>query len=362
MKTIYNLDSVRAFAILTIIFSHAANWVPQIWSPQTPAIIPLVLYAGQFGVELFFALSGYLIGKSFLSEYSRNGKVNIAYFLTKRGTRIVPPYLIMFIIYFLGAHFLEGDKLSVEYIFLIQNYLYKMPYFFASWALCIEAHFYIILPFLYIFLSKFIFKHGKILSLITLAIIFLIPLTFRAISLANVTAPMPWGFYLTATHLHYDAIAYGVLAAYISHKNFSFLNKINGFTTFFSCILLVISAVTIHLANYKFEYEFAPALIGILSAATILCLAEGPQYKISRNNIVKLLAKTSFSIYLAHGIALHIASSGLAYLGFLNIGLPRFILLLAVSVSSGLLFYGLIEKPLNSKRDLILINFHPSKT
>lgn len=362
MKNISNLDSVRAFGILTIIFSHAANWVPQIWTPQTPAIIPLVLYAGQFGVELFFALSGYLIGKSFLSEYSRNGTVNIAYFLTKRGTRIVPPYLIMFIIYFLGAHVLEGDKFSFEYIFLIQNYLYKMPYFFASWALCIEAHFYIILPFLYIFLDRYIFKHGNILSSITLLIIFLIPLVFRAISLTGVTPPIPWGFYLTATHLHYDAIAYGVLAAYISHKNLSFLSKINGFTTLVACILLVVSAVSIHLASYKFEYEFAPAILGFLSAVTILCLAEGQQYKFSRNNIVKLLAKTSFSIYLAHGISLHIASSGLAYLGFLNSGLPRFMLLLAVSIASGLLFYGLIEKPLNSKRDLILINFHPSKT
>ena len=94
-------------------------------------------------------MSGYLIGRSFLNEYFKHGSVNIAYFLTKRATRIVPAYLIILIVYSLGSYFLEGEKFRAEYIFLIQNYLYRMPYFFASWALCIEAHFYIILPFLY---------------------------------------------------------------------------------------------------------------------------------------------------------------------------------------------------------------------
>ncbi|MEB3208089.1 MAG: acyltransferase [Synechococcus sp.] len=356
MKTISNLDSVRAFAILTIVLSHVSNWVP-----QTPPNIAFVLYAGQFGVELFFALSGYLIGRSFLNEYFKHRSVNIAHFLAKRATRIVPPYLIILIPYSLGSYFLEGEKFRTEYFFLIQNYLYKIPYFFASWALCIEAHFYIILPFLYLFLDRFIFKLGKPLSIIIVAIICLSPLIGRAVVLDNVVAPMPWGFYLTATHLHYDAIAYGVLAAYISHKRFSILNKLNGITTLFACVLLAVSAISIHLPKYQLEYEFAPAIVGLLSAMAILCLAEGPQYNFSSNSVVKLLAKTSFAIYLAHGIALHAVNAGLKYLVFLDSTPLRFLLMTTASIASGLLFYGLVEKPLNTKRDVLLAKFFPIK-
>ena len=356
MKIISNLDSVRAFAILTIVLSHASNWVPEM-----PANIAFALYAGQFGVELFFALSGYLIGRSFLSEYFKHGSVNIAHFLAKRATRIVPPYLIVLIAYSLGSYFLEGERFRTEYIFLIQNYLYRMPYFFASWALCIEAHFYIILPFLYIFLDRFIFKLGKPLSIIVIVIIFLFPLISRALTLDHVVAPMPWGFYLTATHLHYDAIAYGVLAAYVTQKKFLFLKKLKGNTALFACILLAGSAVSIHSANYQLEYEFAPTIVGLLSAIAILCLAEGPQYNISSNNVVKLLAKTSFSIYLAHGIALHAVNTGLKYIVFLDSTPLRFMLMTTASIASGFIFYGLIEKPLNTKRDALLTKLFPIK-
>ena len=213
----------------------------------------------------------------------------------------------------------------------------------------------------YIFLDRFVFKLGKLLSIITVTVICLFPLIGRALAIENVIAPMPWGFCRTATHLHYDAIAYGVLAAYIFHKRFSILNKLNGIAGLFACVLLAVSAVSIHFANYQLEYEFAPMIVGLLSAIAILCLAEGPQYNFSSNNVVKLLAKTSFSIYLAHGIALHTVNIGLKYIVFLDSTSLRFILMTAASIASGFIFYGLIEKPLNVKRDVLLTNLFPIK-
>lgn len=356
MKSIPNLDSVRAFAITSIVFSHASNWVPQM-----PSAIAFILYAGQFGVELFFALSGYLIGRSFLNEYFKHGSINIAHFMAKRATRIYPPYLVILIVYALGSYFLEGEKFRTEYIFLIQNYLHTMPYFFASWALCIEAHFYIILPFLYLFLDKFIFKLGKPLSIIMVTGVFLIPLVGRTIALQEVTQPIQWGFYYTATHLHYDAIAYGVMAAYISSNKFLILNRLNKTSTFLACILLAVSAVSIHLTTPQIEYVFAPTIVGLLSAVAVLCLAEGPQHKISSNGFIKLLAKISFSIFLAHGIALHIITKGLEYLVFFDSVPLKFTSMIIASLASGLLFYRTVEKPLNSKRDSLLANLFPSR-
>lgn len=124
MKIIPNLNFLRAFAILTIVFSHASNW-----SPGLPPSIAYILYAGQVGVELFFALSGYLIGCSLLSEYSKYGSINIQYFLAKRVTRIFPPYLVALIAYAIGSYLLEGKDFKLEFLFLAQNYLYQIPFF-----------------------------------------------------------------------------------------------------------------------------------------------------------------------------------------------------------------------------------------
>lgn len=127
MKTIPNLDLARAFAILIVVCGHAGNWVEQI-----PDKIRFILYAGQYGVELFYALSGYLVGRIFFSEYFRNGSINFAHFLVKRGTKIIPLYLIVLLISYGGSLVFEGEQFRVEYLLLIQNYIYSMPFFWQA--------------------------------------------------------------------------------------------------------------------------------------------------------------------------------------------------------------------------------------
>lgn len=355
MKTIPNLDLARAFAILVVVCGHAGNWVEQM-----PASIRFVLYAGQYGVELFFALSGYLVGRIFFSEYFRKGSINIAHFLVKRGTRIVPPYLIALLISYGGSLAIEGEQFRIEYLLLVQNYIYSMPYFLASWALCIEAHFYLLFPLLYIALDKFIFKTSRVWP--TLAVLFIIffPLAARMVAFESVELPIPWGFYLTATHLHYDAIAFGVLAGYISYKKLWRLNPSNNVIAPISFILLFVISLSIHAFAPWIEYEFGPSIIGLLCAATVLCLAEGKQYQLSSNTSVKLLAKISFAIYLFHGVSLHALNFGLQYIGFFSSHLLKWFLLVGTSILTGLIFYRFVEKPVMLQRQKLLVRLFPN--
>lgn len=358
MKIIPNLNFLRAFAILTIVFSHASNWTPGL-----PPSIAYIIYSGQVGVELFFALSGYLIGCSLLSEYSKYGSINIQYFLAKRVTRIFPPYLVALIAYAIGSYLLEGKDFKLEFLFLAQNYLYQIPFFLGSWAVCIEAHFYIIFPILFIFLDRFVFRFGKILSTLVISLILLIPLASRFVVQGSIYEQMPFGFYQTATHLHYDAIAFGVLAAYLSSKGNGLFSQFNRIALLFCLTLLIAGAFLFNLWSFNSAYVYSPLLLGILSAGVVLALANGVQFRLSSNAIVKILAKISFSIYLAHGIAIHAVNIGLNRLSLLEESDPvRFIVFVGVSILSGFLFYELIEKPLDLRREQYLAHFTARKT
>src|SRR4051794_41818100 len=56
---------------------------------------------GWIGVDLFFVLSGYLIGGQLLAELARNNRLDLRRFYARRALRILPAYLFILTIYFL---------------------------------------------------------------------------------------------------------------------------------------------------------------------------------------------------------------------------------------------------------------------
>ncbi|MBX3621800.1 MAG: acyltransferase [Rhizobacter sp.] len=74
-----SLDGVRTLAILAVMFVHAG----------TPGF-----QSGWLGVDLFFALSGFLITTLLLQEHARNGRISYSDFLVRRALRLMPAYLL----------------------------------------------------------------------------------------------------------------------------------------------------------------------------------------------------------------------------------------------------------------------------
>ena len=79
-----SLDGVRAIAILMVLAGHALN--------ERVDLAPAIL--GNFGVTLFFVLSGYLITRSMLHDESRYGKLRIRNFYFRRVLRIFPAFYV----------------------------------------------------------------------------------------------------------------------------------------------------------------------------------------------------------------------------------------------------------------------------
>src|SRR5437867_3597405 len=83
-----NLDLLRAAAISMVVTYHVIQMSPV---PQ-PRLMRLAVF-GQYGVDLFFVLSGWLIGRLYWKEHARFGDVELVRFWSRRWLRTIRRYL-----------------------------------------------------------------------------------------------------------------------------------------------------------------------------------------------------------------------------------------------------------------------------
>jgi peptidoglycan/LPS O-acetylase OafA/YrhL len=169
------LDGLRAIAILLVLFSHHLTTIPVEAVRQLAA-------AGWVGVDLFFVLSGFLIGGILLDQRAASNYYQVFYL--RRFFRIVPLYALLVLPgllvlglglqgYFAG-HSL-GDKSSVGLWlcpFFLQNIgtvlaLNIPAYLGPTWSVAVEEQFYLLLPPVIRRVSR-----KQLLTLLTLAICF----------------------------------------------------------------------------------------------------------------------------------------------------------------------------------------------
>ena len=144
------LDGWRAIAILCVLFYHGSYL----------SIGPIGtgwLYAhGEIGVELFFAISGFLICSRLLDEEKKFGSISLPSFYIRRAFRILPPAITMLLA--VAALDLAGVihlhlREWIGALLFFHNYSSllgpaSVDSFFLNhfWSLAVEEHFYLILP------------------------------------------------------------------------------------------------------------------------------------------------------------------------------------------------------------------------
>jgi peptidoglycan/LPS O-acetylase OafA/YrhL len=135
------LDLLRALAIIVVVVYHAG-----IMGFPLPGRVHRF---GWVGVDLFFVLSGYLIGGQLLAPLARGQGINLRRFFARRALRIMPAYFVILTIYFLLPSWREYPEISPLWKFLIsvQNIgLHGGTAFSHPWSLAVEDQFYLLLP------------------------------------------------------------------------------------------------------------------------------------------------------------------------------------------------------------------------
>src|SRR3984893_18663809 len=105
------LDLLRALAIIVVVIYHAG-----IMGFPMPG---RVHRWGWIGVDLFFVLSGYLIGGQLLAPLARSQRIDLGRFFARRALRIMPAYFVVLAIYFLLPSWREYSEMSSIWKFLI---------------------------------------------------------------------------------------------------------------------------------------------------------------------------------------------------------------------------------------------------
>jgi peptidoglycan/LPS O-acetylase OafA/YrhL len=138
------LDLLRAAAILLVLMTHYSGFVNR--APTFGAVGQV----GWAGVDLFFVLSGYLIGNQLLAPAARGEDLSLKAFFVRRLLRTLPNYYVVLAVYWLfPGPPLGGPTAPAAWRFLTFTQNFGLAYgqtFSHSWSLCIEEQFYLLLP------------------------------------------------------------------------------------------------------------------------------------------------------------------------------------------------------------------------
>lgn len=136
------LALLRAIAVLWIMLYHVTSYGP---------VLPGLVEFGYMGVDLFFVLSGFLIGEQLLRPYAHGARPAWRQFYLRRALRVLPAYLAVVALYFTVPSVRESPEIQPLWQFLTFTQNFFADYHHAralshAWSLCIEEHFYLVLP------------------------------------------------------------------------------------------------------------------------------------------------------------------------------------------------------------------------
>lgn len=161
-KFVPEIDGLRFVAISSVVIYHL-HWAlenrlhllaPPGWATQ-------FLEHGARGVQIFFTISGFILGLPFAAHYlSGRDKVSLRHYFLRRITRLEPPYILCLVILF----FVEalGHRYSLELLKALAAslvYLHNLIFGEGSrvngvaWSLEVEIQFYLLVPLLTLLFS-----------------------------------------------------------------------------------------------------------------------------------------------------------------------------------------------------------------
>ena len=197
------LDSLRAAAIALVLAHH-------LW-PMPAGAPPL----GHWGVSLFFVLSGFLITRLLLDARGRveggtsTRRRQIGVFFARRAVRILPPYfLLLAVVWLMGVRRID-ERIGWHAAYL-SNWLFTDPEVWAKggfdrhlWSLSVEEQFYLLWPWLIVFLPRRAVAGAIVAALATGP-------TWRWWAASR---GWPWGWWEFPTPANADLLAAGGLVA-----------------------------------------------------------------------------------------------------------------------------------------------------
>lgn len=298
----YGLDVLRTLAILLVLVSHALFFVIQAY-PQSDKVKLISYFCGFWGVELFFILSGFLIGKIIKDQVFNTDQWLITFWI-RRWFRTIPCYILFMIFNILWFYYQQKHlpESLLSYWFFAQNLAWKHPDFFPeAWSLAIEEHFYLIFPVLIILLARIGFKSGTA-YLISGGFLWLLSTLLRLIWV-SVEPSLTWDADIRKVVIfRFDSLIYGIYLSF-------FIDRIRDtrqirLLLFIGLIFLCGSILTYFHFDHDHSWFLKTFGFSITSLGFMLTIPYMLNFRFSESNFIgdffRKTAQWSYSIYLSN--------------------------------------------------------------
>lgn len=361
-QKLYGLDHLRALAILYVFLFHYF-----ILSEGQPQWLPDIAKFGWTGVDLFFVLSGFLISSQLFFQIKQGQNISLKQFFLKRFFRIIPVFLVSLGLYFGFPFFREKESLPPLWKFLTftQNLglnLKDFGTFSHAWSLCVEEHFYLILPLILILFQLIkCFKESYWLLIALFLFGFGIRIySFNQLYLPKIIDDNSWlywyKFIYYPTYNRLDGLLVGVLIAGIYWFKPLIWSKISKFGNLFILLGLIVLTGAYFLCYdqmtfYASVFGFPLVAIGYGFIVVGAVCPTSFLYKWN-SKLTTFIATLSFAIYLTHKGVIHMTHELLNHFGIDST--IMLLLSLVICMSFAYLLHLVIEKPFMKLRNLII--------
>jgi peptidoglycan/LPS O-acetylase OafA/YrhL len=355
------LDLLRLLAVVMVLGRHMEPPPAQWQSPLRPLVEAWNSGGGE-GVDLFFVLSGFLVSGLLFAEYQKRGQLSPRRFYVRRAWKIYPSFYVLLAISY-AYHWIStgrriGDRQAIGELLFMQSYI--RGYWYHTWTLAVEEHFYLVLPLVLLWLMRRKPNANDPFAAL--------PRMVLATSLAclvaryvnySVRTVFSYQKMLYHTHLRLDELFFGVGIAYYYHFHAEWFRRtfrplrhlliaagIALLTTVAWLPVKVEPAYIVTLAVTQYYLGSAALLVGVL-------MCRIPEGRLTR--AAAALGKYSYPVYLWH---LAVMQWGMPRLEGLTLPWPaRTAVYLVASFVVGVAMSKLIETPLLRLRD----RWYPSR-
>lgn len=315
-------------------------------------------------MDLFFVLSGYLIGGQLWKEYARRETVDVGAFVVRRGLRIWPYYfaVVAFVALVLRPDQPAQGRCWADLVFLT-NYYQHNGIALGSWSLCTEEQFYILAPLLILGLGAAAGVRGPGFRWV-LAGLMAAPVAVRLVTSWRLTGvwlstDLPtFRVFYEPIHTHADGLVFGLLLANL--RVFPPAGRSAGrLGSGWAVVLATAAGVGLYLLGRNVTY-FTSLALGFGVLLWHLVHHPGRYRWLTDRRAFYLLSKLSFGMYLNHEYMpktiiltyLDVAPWLAGYSVLLVV--LSFVTLVVASAALAVVTYCLIEHPFLAWRDRIL--------
>jgi peptidoglycan/LPS O-acetylase OafA/YrhL len=297
------LDGLRFYAFLGVFICHTLPFdgafyrrfhlpVPWLWGA--------IAKSGAAGVDLFFALSAFLITSILLREREETGGISLRRFYLRRILRIWPLYFLLIAVGVVLAHTMAKQSLPwyyvAGYLLFVGNWVHAVfgrPESICSplWTVSIEEQFYLIWP----LLMKMLRRRGMIVAAI---VTFLLATVCR---LGFMLAGSSGGFIYYGSVSRCDSLALGILLALFADRLPRLTRRVRWLLLAGGLLGWVASSAWLNEQPGPVDIRMVLGrLIVSLAAGAILYACLHSHSKLVRGEWVVRLGKISYGLYMLH--------------------------------------------------------------